>query len=301
MKNPLLFLLVCVLLTMPAYAQEMTPRVYWPAPEGTQLVSIGYSHVTGDTTPDPTLPITSVDSDIDTLHLAYLHTISLLGRTANLVLEFPYSDGDTAGEGREGNKENVDYHGVGDVTATLSVNLLGAPTLSREDFAELRRNPHPILGASLKLVAPTGDYDSDRAINVGANRWAMKAELGYIQPLKPQWLFEVEVGAWLFEDNDNFLGKTRKQDPIYALDIHLIRRFSAGFWGSLDASAYKGGRSEFDGNKLDDLQRDAKAGFTLLIPFGQKKNAVKLSYSHGSLNDSNEDFDTYLISYQRLL
>jgi hypothetical protein len=293
-------LVLSLLLPAFAHAQELTPRAYWPAPKGTRLVSIGYSYVSGDTTPDPTLPITAVDSDIDTLHLGYLQTINFLGRTSNIILELPYSDGDTAGEGSAGNKGEISYNGIGDATATMSVNLIGAPTLSVEDFAALRRNPHPILGASLKLVAPTGDYDSDSPINVGANRWAMKIEFGYIQPLAPRWLLEVEAGSWFFEDNDNFQGFTRKQDPIHALELHLVRRMRAGFWVSLDANAYKGGRSKIGGRKLDDLQRDAKAGVTILYPFAQK-NAVKLSYSKGSLNDSNEDFDTFLISYQRLL
>jgi hypothetical protein len=293
-------IVVIALFSLAVQAQELTPRVYWPAPHGTQILSVGYSYVTGDTTPDPTLPVTAVDSDIRTALLGYRQTISLMGRTANIVFEAPYSDGDTAGEGSSGNKEKVDYQGLGDVMATLSVNLMGAPSLSRETFAELRRNPRPQLGATLKLVAPTGDYDSDKLINVGDNRWAMKAEVGYILPLKPQWLLELETGVWFFTDNDNVRGLTREQDPIYALGVHLVRRFSAGFWGSLDANAYRGGRSTLDGQRLDDLQRDTKAGFTLLYPF-LGKNAVKFSYSQGSLNDSDENFDTFLIAYQRLL
>jgi hypothetical protein len=292
-------LLLVFLFPVAAKAQELTPRVYWPSPNGTNIWSVGYSYVSGDTTPDPTLPVTAVDSDIHTALVGTRHTVSLLGRTANIVFEVPYSDGDTAGEGSAGNAVKMDYQGLGDVHATLAVNLMGAPSLSKEEFAELRRNPHPILGASLKLVAPTGDYDSDKVINVGDNRWAMKAEVGYIQPLKPQWLLELEMGVWFFTDNDNVRGLTREQDPIYALDVHLVRRFSAGFWGSLDASAYRGGRSTLDGQRLDDLQRDTKMGLTLLYPF-LGKNAVKFSYSKGSLNDSDEDFDTYLISFQRL-
>jgi hypothetical protein len=281
-------------------AQELTPRAYWPAPHGTRLLSVGLSQVNGDIAPDPTLPITEVDSDIQTAVMAYLQTISLFGRTANVILDVPYSHGDTMGEGSEGDDRKVDYRGLGDITATLAVNFKGAPSLSREEFAELRRDPQPILGGSIKLVAPTGSYNSDRLINVGANRWAMKAELGTILPLKPKWLLEFEAGVWIFADNDNVRGLTREQDAIYALNVHLVHRFRAGFWAALDASAYRGGRSRLGGQRLDDLQRDTKAGFTVLYPF-LNKNAVKFKYSKGSLNDSNEDFDTFLIAYQRLL
>ncbi len=69
--------------------------------------------------------------------------------------------------------------------------------MTAPDFQGLRQNPRPILGASIKVVAPTGHYDPDRLINVGANRWAVKAELGQIIPLKPKLMLEFELGAWI--------------------------------------------------------------------------------------------------------
>ena len=78
-------------------AQELTPRAYWPAPKGTQLLSLGYSYVHGDSVPDITLPVTGLDSRIHSMHIGYLQTMSLWGRTANFVINVPYSDGDTVG------------------------------------------------------------------------------------------------------------------------------------------------------------------------------------------------------------
>ena len=57
--------------------------------------------------------------------------------------------------------------------------------MTPQQFKGLLRNPKPIIGGSLKLVAPTGDYDADKLINVGANRWVMRAEFGMILPLGP--------------------------------------------------------------------------------------------------------------------
>ena len=87
---------------------------------------------------------------------------------------------------------------------------------------------------SVKVLAPTGHYEPDELINVGANRWAVKAELGYMIPLAPKWLLEGELGAWFFGDNDEFLGVTREQTPVIATEIHLIRRLRPGFWAALD-------------------------------------------------------------------
>jgi hypothetical protein len=281
-------------------AQEMTPRAYWPAPNGTRVVTLGYSHVSGDTVPDPSLPVTGVDSKIDTLNLGYLQTTSLWGRTANILVSVPYSDGDTSGDGNFGERLNREYKGLGDVSVTLSVNFKGAPTMTPQQFKGLLGNPKPIIGGSLKLVAPTGDYNSEQLINVGANRWAMKAELGLILPLRPRWLLEAAIGGWFFEDNDDFFaGLTREQKPIAAVQAHLIRTFNSGLWLSLDGNYYKGGRGTVDGRRLNDLQRDSKLGVTLHYPV-TRRDFVKLGYTLGSVIDSDEDFDIVVLTYSHI-
>jgi hypothetical protein len=192
-----------------------------------------------------------------------------------------------------------DISGLADISVTFSVNILGAPTMNREEFQKLRANPHPILGASLKVVAPTGDYEEDRIINVGTNRWSFKTELGYMVPLRPRWLLELELGTWFFTDNDEFLGVTREQEPIVAAEIHFVKRFRPGFWGALDLNYYAGGRSTIDGEELADLQRNARIGVTLAYPF-RGRHAIKFGYSVGVVTESGGDFDNLLLSYQRL-
>ncbi len=295
------YCIIVLLLLYPALAisQELTPRAYWPAPQGTQVLTVGAVYTDGDIVPDPSLPINGVDSRIVTGVLGYFHTLDVFGRTGHLILEQAYSQGDTSFDYLDLGLVNVDYSGAGDLAATLSVNLMGAPAMNVEEFAELRRNPRPILGASLKVVAPTGRYDEEKLLNVGANRWAAKAELGYMTALTPKWLLEFEAGVWVFDDNDDFLGRTRKQGSIKSAELHLVRRFSPGFWASLDLNGYRGGQSEIGGRRLNDLQRDSKVGFTFVFPIA-KKQSLKFGYSMGSLNDSGEDFDVYQVSYQRI-
>lgn len=57
-----------------------------------------------------------------------------------------------------------------------SASRSGAPALSLEDFASYKQDL--IIGASLQTSAPLGQYDSDKLLNVGANRWSVKPELG---------------------------------------------------------------------------------------------------------------------------
>jgi hypothetical protein len=276
-----------------ASAQELAPRAYWPAPNGTNVTMLAYQRNTGDIVIDPSLPITGVESEIDYLQIGYQRFFSLLGRTATVQFSLPYADGFTEGF-VDGEFRQRTTTGLTDARLRLAINLRGAPTMDAAGFQALRADPKTIIGASLLVQAPTGDYDSDRLINLGTNRWAVKPALGMIVPLHPTWLFEIEVGAWLFGDNDDFLGQTRKQEPIISTEAHLIKRIRPGFWVSLDANYYTGGKTRIGPDFSDDLQRNARAGFTLVFPL-KGRYALRAGFSTGISTRSGGDFEIYTL------
>lgn len=278
-----------------AMSQELSPRAFWPAPKGTNALVISYQHQTGDVLTDPTLPISGVDSRINYLATTYQKTLGLFGRTANLLISVPYTQSTTTGI-LEGQFARRDFSDMGDSRIQLSINLKGAPSMSVQEFQELRRQPRTIIGASLLIQPPTGAYDEEFLINAGTNRWAAKLGLGIIWPIRPTWLLEADIGAWFFSDNDEFLGNTREQDPIASVAFHLIKRIKPGFWASLDANYYRGGESTIGGEKRSDLQRNSRFGGTIVFPF-MKQHAIKLSYSTGIVTASGGDFDMYSVNY----
>jgi hypothetical protein len=276
-------------------AQDLKPRAYWPTPKGTNVVTLSYQYSTGDVVTDPSLPVTGVDSRINYIQFAYLHSFSLLGRTTIVHFDIPYtwgaSDGIVEGEARSRH-----ISAVADASARLSINLLGAPTMDAVGFQALRAKPHPLIGASFTVRAPTGGYEPDKLINAGTNRWAVKPSLGFILPIRPRWLVELEFSAWLFGDNDDFLGVTREQDPVLSSEIHLIRRIRAGFWASLDLNFYFGGRTTVDQNLSADLQRNSRFGGTLVYPL-KGHHAIRGSFSTGIVTESGGDFKNLSLSY----
>jgi hypothetical protein len=291
----MLLCLIFFALARTASAQELTPRAYWPAPHGTKIFVAGYAYSTGDIVTDPSLPLVGVDSRIGKGVLAYQQTTSIAGRTANVQFELPYVDGTTTGE-FQGRPAGSDVSGIGDISATLSVNLMGAPSMTPTEFQAFRQNPKPILATSVRVVAPTGKYEPDKLINVGTNRWAAKLKLGYLQPMPGKWVLEMAAGVWFFQDNDEFLGGTREQEPITALDLSMVKRFRPGFWGSIDANYYLGGRTTVDGSRLEDFQRNSRLGFSLGLPI-EGRHAIKASYSTGVLTESGGDYNTIILNY----
>jgi len=290
---------VCIVWGCNTYAQELTPRLYWPAPQGTKVLVTGISHVSGDVIFDRSIPLYGVDSDINVGILAYLQTIGLWGRSSSFLVELPYSWGSTEGFIGE-TPGRRDFSGLGDLKFTLTVNLLGAPSMTPEEFLEFRADPETIIGASVKVVAPTGEYDSDRLINVGANRWATRLQLGSIIPITPTWLLELEGGVWFFGDDDDFLPGKKEQDPVYSAQVNLVKRIQPGLWASLDVTYFRGGRQTIGGNRLDDEQNNIKVGGTVVVPFAGR-HAIKIGYANGAVTKYGSDFDQFLLTYQVLL
>jgi hypothetical protein len=292
-------LVVCIPWGGETFAQQLTPRLFWPAPQGTKVLVAGYSRAAGDVFYDRSLPVYGVDSDIKVGILAYVQTLGLWGRTSNFQVELPYTWGNTQGFIGE-TPAQTDFSGLGDLKFTLSLNLLGAPSMTPEDFLAFRADPQPIVGASLKVIAPTGAYDSNKLINVGANRWATRLQLGSVIPLRSTWLLELEGGVWFFGDDDEFLNGARQQGPIYSAQLNLVKRFRPGLWASLGVTYFSGGRQTIGGDQLDDAQKNVKVGGTVVVPFAGR-HAIKIGYANGAVTKYGADFDQFLVTYQVLL
>lgn len=127
-------------------------------------VAFAYGRSAGDVVFDPSLPIEDVQAVIHSGALGYYRSIDLLGRSAMSVLRFHTRRGLL-----EGTDTRVYRSGLADLRVQISANLIGAPGMNLRQFAEYRRNTS--VWASLAVLAPTGQYDPAKLINLGANRW----------------------------------------------------------------------------------------------------------------------------------
>jgi len=280
-------------------SQELTPRFYWPAPIGTKVAVSGYSYLSGDVLMDPSIPLYGVESSLNTGFFAYMQNFNLLGRTTNFLVELPYSWGITKGTVVNTPGERR-LSGLNDLGITLAINLLGAPSMSPADFQLLRDHPRVILGTSIKVTLPTGQYFTDKLVNVGANRWAFKPEFGALIPLFPKLLLELETGIWLFTKDQDFLMGTKKQEPIISGELHLVKRFKPGLWMSLESNFFWGGQQKIGENQLVDRQRNSRIGATFSLPIPRRHN-LKFGYSLNIITSYGTDFHQFLVSYTVLL
>ena len=287
--------LVTVLLAavMAAEAQDLEPRAYSNAPVGMNFLILGYGYTTGDVALDASAPIQDGKITVHSAVLAYARSLDVWGRAGKLDLVLPHAwlSGSAKFSGRP---VSTEVSGLGDPQVRFSYLFYGAPALTLDQFADYQ--PDLILGASLAVRAPLGQYDSDRLVNIGTNRWSFKPEIGISKTLGPMTL-ELDTSATFYTDNDNFFrGRRLQRDPLYAVQGHVIYHTSFGVWAALDATYYGGGRTTIDGVEGESLQ-DVRVGGTLAIPVN-RYNSIKISVSTGAYARLGGNFATAAIAWQ---
>jgi len=277
-----------------ASAQQLEPRAYANVPIGLNFLIVGYAYSAGDVLPDPSIPAQDVNATIHGLAAAYSRSLDLWGRSGQLGVLVPYVTASVNGR-LEGIPESVDRSGFADPSVKLSMNFYGAPALSLQEFEDYRQST--IVGASLLVTAPWGQYDANEIVNIGTNRWSFKPELGVSQALG-KWVLETALGVTFFTDNDEFqVDKTREQAPLYAAQFHVVYNFRQGMWAALDGTYYAGGRTTVDGQERDDLQRSWRWGLTGALPVN-KYHSLKLYASTGVFTRTGTDFNVLGLAWQ---
>lgn len=277
-----------------AHAQDIEPRAYSNAPIGVNFLIAGYAYTQGAVPFDSALPITNAQIKTSNALVAYAHVLDLWGQSAKFDAIVPYTalsgTAELAGQSVERNIDDF-----ADPRFRLSVNLYGAPALSLKEFRDFEQDL--IVGASLQVWAPWGQYDNSKLVNLGTNRWTFKPELGISKALGP-WTLELQAAATFFTDNNDFFGgNTRSQEPIYSFQGHTIYAFDSGIWASLDATYFAGGRTSINGMENADLQQNWRLGATLAFPV-DTLNSIKLYGSSGVSARTGNSYDLIGIAWQ---
>lgn len=278
----------------PALGQSMEPLSYTNAPIGLNFLIVGTTHQWGNVLVDPTSPVKDVEASVDTATLAFMRVLDFWGQSGSLAVVVPNAWLTASGEVFD-QARSISRTGLADITARLSINLFGAPALTLPEFARYQQDT--IVGVTLLVTAPTGQYDPSKLVNIGTNRWSFKPEIGASKAVGP-WTFEAAAAVVFYTDNDDFYGGvTRSQDPLYSIQGSVIYGFASGIWMSADATWYTGGRTTVGGIEGNDRQRNFRAGVTLAFPI-DRRNSIKLFGSNGVSSRTGNDYDLYGVAWQ---
>jgi len=290
----LLCVAAMVLACSHASAAELEPRAYSNAPVGLNFLIAGYVNSEGGLSTDPAAPIQNGQLNINTGILAYARSLDVWGRSGKFDIITAYS-GLSGSALVSGQPKERQISGLNDPRFRFSVNLIGAPALTMKEFANYQQDL--IVGASVQVSAPLGQYDPSRLVNIGTNRWYIKPDIGMSKALG-SFTMELSAGALFFSNNDEYYGGvTLEQDPVYTTQVHVTYSFENGVWVALDGNYDNGGCTTVDGVRKDDALENTRFGATLALPVN-RNYSIKLYGSSGISIRTGSDYNLVGIALQ---
>lgn len=293
---PFIFFLGVVLapLSLSVKSEELSARTYNSIPTGQNFLGLAYAYTDGELYTSADVPLDDVQLTLDGQILAYARTFDLLGRLAKIDTNIGHFCGDATAISDEGEPLSRKFCGITDTKLRLSYNFYGAPALTMAEYIK-----HPksmVIGASLQVSIPTGEYEKDYILNTGANRWFFKPEIGFSVPWG-QWEFDASFGVKIFTDN-NDLKRTQRfeQDPIYNLQLHLVYDFSPGYWIAFNTNYFDGGDTYVDGKKSGIKESNHRAGVTYSMSLSRVQS-LKFFANTGVTTRLGNDSDAYGIAW----
>ncbi|MBW4362533.1 transporter [Flavobacterium taihuense] len=275
-------------------AQDLEPRAYANMPKDGNVAVASYGFMKGDVVSEPTLPIKDFVISSNNFGVGYMHTFGFMDKLARVQVVLPYviMDGKATVSGEEitGNRT-----GFGDMRIRLGMNLLGSPALARKDFAQYQQKT--IFGVSLVTLVPTGLYYPDKRINIGANRWGFKPEVGISKRFKHVYA-EFYSGVWFYTKNEDFLGdKDLQQDPVLSCQGHASYYFKNQMWIGININWFSGGKIVVNDLPAGSAINSSRIGVTWSVPLSRSQSA-KFQFNTGTFKDIGLNYDSVSLSYQ---
>jgi hypothetical protein len=276
------------------FSQDLEPRAYTNIPRGLNFVLAGYSYSAGGVVFDPTIPLENADIHIHGTVFAWARSIKVgpMSGKVDVILPYGWLSGSALFDGQTVTR---DVSGLADPRLRMSVNFIGAPSLPLSGFKDYKQDF--VAGASLQIFLPLGQYDPQRLVNLGTNRYTIKPELG-VSKTFGHVQTELTGGVSFYTVNHDFYnGKTRSQAPIGSIQGHVNYNFKKGIWAALDGTYYWGGHTTVEGVDGDDLQKNTRLGLTVAFPLGIH-HSIKINLSTGVSTRTGSDYDVAGLIWQ---
>ena len=283
-------------------AQDLAPRAYIITPIHWNAVTLTYSLSDGAVLLNGAFPVQDGTAILHVPIFTYFHSLNFLGRSANLTASLPYAVGHFQGTFMD-NETRIYRSGLMDSSFRFSVNLKGGPAMNVKEYQSWKQKT--IIGVSLRVVAPTGQYDPTKLVNLGTNRWAFKPEFGYSRRWG-NWVLDGYAGAWFFLTNPEYFShnaffpgtQSQSQNPMVSMEGHFSYDVRSRFWVSLDGNFWYGGRTSLNGvESINTLQENSRIGVTASVPL-TKHQSLKASYSRGAYVIFGGDFQNVSVAWQ---
>lgn len=288
-------LTACVLcaFSAPVFGQDLQPRFFSQVPVGMNFAGLTVLQMDGGLNFDQAAGIEDATGEVWGLAGGYVRTLGVFGASSKLTIGVPAMWGDWKGT-YQGDQVETSRSGLADPAIEWSVNFLGAPAMAMSEMRGFQQKW--VVGASLKVTVPFGQYDPEKLINLGTNRWGFRTRLGASRHFD-RFTLEAMGSAWIFTENDDFFGgNTLQQEPLYSLQFNGIYEFPSHLWFGFGAGFSRGGQAVTNGVSTDSYQKNTRWAATLSYPLA-KRHSVKILYISQVSTRVGTDFDQWSLGW----
>jgi hypothetical protein len=278
-------------------AQDLEPRSYTNIPIDMHFLVAGYGRSQGGLSPAPEVPIEQSQIEINAGIIGYATTFDLGGSSSkfDVVASRVCMAGSAVFQGEYVEAERCGY---ADPVLKLTWNFYGAPALTRQEFGQYQEGL--VMGVSLQVTAPIGEYDPSKLVNIGANQWVFRPGFG-VSFRQGNWYYGANTTVRLYSDNDEFYnGVNLDKAPQYSLQGHVIYSLAKGQWLSLSGNYFMGGETSKNGIQANDDQDNSRFGLTYSIALNQQ-HSLKFYANTGVITRIGNDFDSFGVLWQYAL
>jgi len=276
-----------------ATAQDLEPRSFSQTPVGMNFAVVSLGHAEGDMLFDQATTLEDVTGTITSGAAGYVRTLDFFGASAKASVVAPIVWGDWEGVYR-GEQASASRRGLADPLLELSVNFLGAPAMKMSEMRGYEQEW--VVGASLRMSVPVGQYFPDKLLNLGTNRWAFRPRLGVSYKSGPLTL-EAMGSVWLFTDNEDFLGGALlEQGPMWSSQFSGVYQLPSRVWFGLGVGFSRGGQTRTNGIAADTYKKNTRWAAIVSVPLN-RQHSLKFAYINGLRTRAGADFDQFNLAW----
>lgn len=226
----------CALTSQSAHAIDIDAGDYTALPEGTNVVALYGQHAQRNSLyahGDQANGNNGLDSNIGVLRI--IHFTKIAGYIVDPQILLPFGElkakGDVAPVLGKGS-------GVADAIFAATVWTINDPANRR------------YLGITPFVYAPIGNYDRNKALNLGENRWKYALQVGYIQGISEKFTVDLAADVTAYGKNNraNTAGQSLEQNQSYQLQAFLRYDLRPGIDLRAGLSRGYSGSTKLDGN-----------------------------------------------------
>jgi hypothetical protein len=276
-------------------AQDMEARSYAVVPTNLHALAFSYTFSKGNVITEGASPVQDLKVTNNVLNLGYVQTFALFNKLTRVAVSLPYGflNGSAKVLGVDTTGSRTGFY---DGRIKIGMNLFGSPVLSPANF--IRFQEHTVMGISLVISVPVGQYLPSKLINLGSNRWGFKPEIG-ASHREGRLFYEAYAGIWLYTNNNEYFQKTSlSQKSVYSLQAHVDYTFKHGKYVALNGGFAEGGETYINNIDQNNSLQNWRIGGTFSTPVFNKHQSIKAMINTGIATRAGQNYTAITLVYQ---